>query len=170
MSSGRGGELRQAPPHLLGRALEHPPATQREQGVAHEHRMVRRVVIADVAERMAAGVDHPEQGLAELHRVALMQRAVQGRDAGHLAGPDDLSARRRLHRRVAARMVGVPVGVHDQAEGPAGGLQRRQHGVGVRRVDGGGQARGLVPHQIAVVVGQAGELVYGDGHGRRPLV
>jgi hypothetical protein len=64
----------------------------------------------------------------------------------------------------------MPVGVEDQGQFPAGPVELAQDRGRVRRVDAGGQASGVVAHQEAVVVGEAGELVDGDRHGGLPAL
>ena len=154
----------QAAPHLLRRALEQPPAAQREQGVADEGDMVGGVEIGDVAQGMAAALDHLEAGLAQHDRVAAAHLAVDGRELVTSAGPTTVPPVALDDLGVAAGVVGVPVGVEDQVELPAERLQLRQDRAGVRRVDAGGEPRGLVEGQEAVVVLKAGELVDVERH------
>ncbi len=132
----QGGQALQAGPHLLGRALEQPPAAQREQGVADEGDPVGRVEVGDVAQRVAAGLDHVEAGLAQLDDIAVAHRAVQRRDPRDLRRADDHAAGGGLDLGVAAGVVGMPVGVEDEVQAPAQLPQFSQDRVGVRRVDG----------------------------------
>ena len=73
-------------------------------------------------------------------------------------GPTIKGACRVLEGVVAARVVGVPVRVEDEIQPPTLAIQRRQYGLGVRRVDAGDEAGGLVADEKAVVVGQTGKL------------
>ncbi len=125
-------------------------------------------MIGQVPERMAAGLHHVEQGFAQPHLVALVEGPVERRDAGDLLGPDDLAARDLLDPRVAAGVVGVPVGVQDQVQAPSQRLQFGQDRLGVGRVDAAGLAARLVADQETVVILQAGELVDLQRHGRHP--
>ena len=127
--------------------------------------MVGGVVIGDVPQRMAAGVDDVEAGFAEFDDVAVLHHAVRSDDLLHLLGPHGDGAGRRRDLGVAAGVVGVPVGVEDEGQLPAQPVDLAQDGGGVRGVDAGGQPARLVADQEAVVVGEAGELVDGQGHG-----
>ncbi len=158
----------QAGPHLLGGAFEEAAATQGEQGVAHEGDPVGRVEIGDVPERMAAGLDHLEPRLAQHHHVAAAHLAVDRREAGDLGRPHHGRAGGGHDLGVAAGVVGVPVRVEDEVERPAVGLQGREDGPNLRRVDAGRPAGRLVVGEEAVVVRKAGELVDGERHGRLP--
>ena len=161
----QGGQLRQAGPHLLRRALEQPAAAQGEQGVADKGDPVGGVVVADVAQRVAAGVEHLEPCLAQHDQVAVDHDPVRrGPDPLDLGRADHLTARGRLDLGIAAGMVRVPVGVEDMGQGPAQRLQFAKDGGRVRGVDTGGLAGRVVADQKAVVVGQAGELMDGQGH------
>ncbi len=165
---GQGGQALEAGPHLLGRTLEQAPAAQREQGVADEDDAVFGVMVGDVAEGVAAGLQHAEHGLAEAHLVALMQRPVERCDARDLLGPHDLATRRFLDPAVAAGVVGMPVGVQDHVEPPAQLLQLGQDRLRIGGVDTAGLAGGLVADEEAVVVLETGELVHLQRHGRHP--
>jgi hypothetical protein len=134
---GQGGQLGQRAPHLFGRALEQSAAAEGEQGVADEGDVVGCVVIGDVAQGVAAGVDH-------LNRVSpsITCRPPRRRSSGAMrvtsGRADDGRAGRRLEGLVAAGVVRMPVGVEDQVQFPAQFVELGQDGVGVRRVDGRG--------------------------------
>ncbi len=160
----QGRQPGQAGPHLLGGALEHPPAPQGEQGVADEGHAVGGVIIGDVPQGMAARLHHLEAGMAKLDHIALADRPVQGSDPRHLLRPDDGAAGGLLQPGVAAGVVGVPVGVHHQGQGPAEPLQLAQDGLGVGGVDGRHLSGVLVARQEAVVVVEAGKLMDLERH------
>ena len=115
-----------------------------------------------VASRQALadmGLDDRGLALADRHRIAVLHHAVDGRDALDFCRRDDGAAGRRLDRRVAAGVIGVPVCVPNLGNLPAlrGGFAHIRLAIG--RID----ADRLLAHRIvdeeAVVVGQAGELM-----------
>ena len=166
----QGGQLPQAGPHLLRRTLEEAATAEREQGVADEGHVVDGVVEGDVAQGVAAGVDHLEAGLSQPDDIALVDHPIGRRaDALDLGRADDDAAGFTLQPRVSAGVVGVPVGVEHQVQRPAQLAELGQDGVGVGRVDTGCLPRRTVAHKKAVVVGEAGKLVDGDGHGAASL-
>ena len=161
----QGGQLLQAGPHLLRRALEQAAAAEREQGVADKGDPIGGVMEGDVPQRVAAGVDDLEPGLPQHHHITVVHHPVRrGPDPLDLGRADDLAACHRLDLRVAAGVVRVPVRVQNVGQGPAQGLQFAQDGGGVRRVDAGRLAGRVIADQEAVVVGQAGKLVDGESH------
>ena len=162
------GQAGQAVPHLLGRAFEEPSAAQRKQGVAHESDAACGVEIGDVAQRVAAGLDHPKAGFAEFDHVAARDCSVERGDARHLGRPDDRRAGGGLQFGVAAGMVRMPVGIEDEIQLPPLPFQGGENGAGVRRVDGRGLAGGFVAREEAIVVLQAGELADNERHGGAP--
>jgi hypothetical protein len=64
-----------------------------------------------------------------------------------------------LDRLVAARVVGVPVGVPDLRDAPALARGLCEIFFGIGRVDAHRLAAGGIVQQIAVIVRKAGELV-----------
>ena len=123
------------------------------------------VEVGDVAQGVAAALDHLKPGLAEHDVIAAGDDAVGGlTDALDLGRADHGGAGGGLDLGVAAGVVGMPVGVEDQVELPAEGVQLAQDRRGVRRVDAGGQTAGVITHQEAVVVREAGKLMDGDRH------
>ena len=148
--------------------FEQPPAAEREQGVADEGDVIRGVEVGDVAQGVAAAVSITSNRVSPSSTTSpSVHRAVEGRDARHLGRADDGRAGGGLDLGVAAGVVGMPVGVEDEVQAPAGVLRRRQDRGGVGGVDAGGLAAGLVADEEAVVVGKAGELADSQGHGAR---
>ena len=123
-----------------------------------------------MAERVPAGLDHGEAGVAERDRLAVLHLAIQRRDAPHLGRSDDRRAGLGLQPRVAAGVVRMPVGVEDGVEPPTLPRQGLEDGVGVGRVDARDLAARLVARQKAVVVGEAGELADDEAHVSRVFV
>ena len=115
---------------------------------------------------VAAGLDDLQPGVAKLDAVAAGDHAIQRRDPPHLRRPDDRRAGFGLEPCVAAGVVGMPVGVEDEVE-PVPSLrpQSGEDRLGVGRVDATHRAAGLVAHEEAIVVGEAGKLADGQAHG-----
>ncbi len=60
----------------------------------------------------------------------------------------------------------MPVGVHDQVERPAQPAELAQDRLGVRGVDAGDLAGGLIADQESVIVAETGELMDLERHKR----
>ena len=84
---------------------------------------------------------------------------VERGDSFHLGRAGDSAAAGSLDRGVPAGVIGVPVGVPDLGDLPALVSCLAQVGFGIRRVDARGFARFGIVQQVAVIVGQAGELM-----------
>ena len=153
-------QLLQRLPHHLRVALDHAAAADGEQRVAGEGHLGRWEHIGDVAGGVAGRIEHPHLVRAERERVALAHLLVDAGDLGRLvARADDGALGLGLERSVAVGVVGVVVRGENVRELPALFLQRRRHGCGVRRVDGGREAGAGIVDQHAVIVGKTGELV-----------
>ena len=96
---------------------------------------------------------------AQHHHIAAGNRPVEREVFGHFCRAVDGAAGGGLDRRIAARMVGMPVGVPHLRDPPPLGRRSSQIGIGIGRIDAGGLAAGGIVQQVAVVVGQAGKLV-----------
>ena len=80
----------------------------------------RPEMIGDVAGGMGRNLHHLGLDRPEAHQSPSRDRAVERRDPLRLGRrPGDEAAGRRLDRRIAAGMVGMPVGVPDLADPPA---------------------------------------------------
>ena len=135
-------ELAQRVPELGRRALEHPTAAEREQGVAGEQGVAVGEIERDVTGGMAGGLVHLRGVAGEVIGIALGDGDVHIGDPGGLGlGTDQRGAVLRLQRLVAVDMVGVVVGVEDMGQRPAalgqGRLDRRR----LARIHHGGRAR-----------------------------
>ncbi|MEZ5893174.1 MAG: hypothetical protein R3C58_08535 [Parvularculaceae bacterium] len=107
--------------------------------------------------------------LAEHHRVAFADRAVEARNAFGLgARADDFAIPFFLEREVAARVIGMPVRVEDVGEAPTFLRQRSVDGVRVGRVDRRRRAGLAVMDEIAVIIRKTGKLLDHDRHRRTP--
>ena len=111
---------------------------------------------------MTPDIENPEGRFSQTDLVAPGHGLIQGSDAGDLLRADDGAAGHLFQPRIAAGMIGMPMSiVYTVKSPPAAGVQVGQDGLGVRRVDRGDLAGGVVAHQKAVVVDQAGELTDG---------
>jgi len=143
--------------HLFRRALEQPAAAHGEQGVADKGQLFRRNVKGDMTGGMGRHVDHLGGHVAELHRVALPDHRVEGRDAFLLSfRAGDMATGGILDRGIAAGVVGVPVGVPYLGDGPAAFLGFGQHRFGHRRINHHGLLRFGLVNQPDIIVGQDG--------------
>ena len=102
--------------------------------------------------RVASRFHNLEGGFTKSDHIAPGDLAIDGRQALHLGRTDHVTARGGLDLLIAARMVGVPMGIEDQGQLPAQLFQFAQDDLGVGRVDAGGQASGVITDQIAVIV------------------
>ena len=126
--------------------------------IADEGDPVVRQVVGDVADGVAADVDHSRLPLAEADGVAVLHRAVDRRDL-----PASTSAGRRSCSPVAALIAALPPAWSGcqwvfQIWVICQPLCRRlaQVGVGIGRVDAGGFAAVRIVEQEAVVVDRQG--------------
>ena len=102
---------------------------------------------------MAGGLEHRARQIADRNGVALAHGLVDAWDLGGLLGRRHHAAFvLGLERLDAAGVVVVMVGDQDVGKLPAGLLQRRLDGRGLRRVDRGGGAGVGVVQQHAVIV------------------
>jgi len=113
-----------------------------------------------MAIRMPAHVDHGGVPFAQHDDVAVLDRAVHCGNAPRVAfRRNHGAAGGGLDCLVPPGMVRVPMGVPDLADLPALVPGLTQVGIGIGRIDAGGFAAHRIVDEIAVVVGQAGELV-----------
>ncbi len=167
-----GGQLAdpvEAVPELLGFAFEHAAAPQREDAVADESHVRFGDVIGDMAVGVARDIDHACLPVAQHHAVAIADHAVDPAQFVDFLRGDDGGSGRIHDRRIAARMVGMPVRIPDLRDLPALGAGLFQIFRPVGSIDRRGFAAGGVMQQETVIVGQARELVNfeHDGEPRR---
>jgi hypothetical protein len=122
----------------------------------------------DVPDRVARRVDHRGGGRAEGDGIACLHRTVEfGQPARIGRSTHDGSAVALAHRIGAGDVVGVVVRQQDQVEPATLLVDRVDDRRGVRRIDDGDGAAGVVAQQPSVVVGQDRDGVRGDAHERR---
>ena len=149
-------------PHHRGRALEQPPAAHREQCVPGEGGIAVGEDEGDMRPRMGRNFQDLRPVRPELPGRALVHAHIDARDAvAVLAGAHDFGPERLLEGEVPARVVEVMVGVEDVGQLRAACGEPRPHGLRLGRVHDRAQPLGFVPHQIGVVVAQAGDQLDG---------
>ncbi len=161
VEAGDGGE------HLLGRALEEPPAAVGHQTVGREQRFQRRVMEGNMAQRVAGGVQHlgpARQGVARREGVVQRRQAVgigfRAPDGGAGDG-DDFGH--------GVDVVVVVMGDVDPSQPPAAFGQPGEDRGGLGRVDQCRVAGRRVMDEVGVIVLKTADDL--DGHGkllRRP--
>ena len=91
---------------------------------------------ADVPGGMRGRLHHRRDMVAEPDAIALADRHVERRDPRRLGGgTGDGRAGRRLDRRVAAGVIGMPVRVPDPGDAPAALVGFLQHRIGLGGID-----------------------------------
>ena len=116
---------------------------------------------------MAADIDDVRFPASKSNDVAVFHRHIYAVDPVSFGGRgDDPAAGRRLDRCVAACVIGMPVGVPDLGDLPALLRGLAQIGLGIGGIDAGGLLAFGIVQKVAVIVGQARELVnFEHGHG-----
>ena len=124
----------------------------------------------DVTRRMAIDPDHGQTLVTKFDHVAVSDALVEAGDGLAVpAGADDGCAGGCLDGGNPAHVVTVVVGDQDGIDVPALLFRRCQHRRCLTGVHAGHPPRGLVPHQIDVVVGEDRDDFDLKSHGRRPV-
>ena len=126
MSPGKPAQFEQRLPHHLGGAFDHPAATDREQSVADEGKLVGFEPISDVAAGVARRLDDASGKSPDFNGIAFPNTDVdQGNSLGLLARGHHAAPMALLELGDAGGVVGVVVRHQDMAEPPSSTLERR---------------------------------------------
>jgi hypothetical protein len=117
-------------------ALEQPAATHCEQSVADKGYPGIGKMIGDVPGGMGRDVDDGCRSRTKINPIAAAHMLVERRYTFRLGGGAGYDATcRRFNRRIAAGVIGVPMGVPDMGDFPAQLVCFGQHRFGHRGVD-----------------------------------
>ena len=142
---GQSFQLGEAVPHHRRIAFKDAPAPQRKDRIADKGRAIAFSMKGDMAERVAGHIDDSRGDIAEGHRVAGCDGAVDAGDfVGFVFRAGNGAAGLLFDGEIAACMVWMPMRVPDLGDGPALGGGLFEVFISVGRVDRGGLATGRI--------------------------